>query len=53
MYSGESSGKLNKSRSSNKGLMFVDVKLNGKPLLTQGPPTTLLRGQKLKDLGYL
>ena len=32
MYSGESSGKLNKSKSSKKGLMFVDVKLNGKPL---------------------
>ncbi|XP_028107290.1 uncharacterized protein LOC114306273 [Camellia sinensis] len=32
MYSRESSGKLNKSKSSNKGLMFVDVKLNGKPL---------------------
>ncbi|XP_028062320.1 uncharacterized protein LOC114265704 [Camellia sinensis] len=54
IYSGESSGKLNKSKSSNKGLMFVDVKLNGKPLcalIDTGATRNFVAGTEVERLG--
>ncbi|XP_028060664.1 protein DNA-DAMAGE INDUCIBLE 1-like [Camellia sinensis] len=54
LYSGESSSKLNKSKSSKKGLMFVDVKLNGKPLralIDTGATHNFVAGTEVERLG--